>query len=73
MAESGMRGDRARDEDGELRRTRGDKHAGTLEEQYGRDFGVRSDMHVETLLEETGMSSVTQLLRSNLGRKGKEE
>jgi hypothetical protein len=68
----GMRGDRSRDEDGQLRRTRGDKHVGTLEEQYDRDFGVRSDMHVETLLGIAGVPSVKQLLQSDLGRKDKE-
>jgi hypothetical protein len=67
----GMRGDRSRDEDGQLRRTRGDKHVGTLEEQYHRDFSVRGDMHVETLLGIAGVPSVKQLLGSDLGRKDK--
>ena len=39
----GMRGDRSRNEDGELRQKRGDTHIGTIEKQYGRDFDVRSD------------------------------
>ena len=37
----GMKGYRSRNDDGELRRKRGDTHLGTIEDQYGRDFGVR--------------------------------
>lgn len=65
----GMKGNRSRDADGRLRDTRDDKLVGTLEEQYGRDFGVRSDMHVGTLLEQTDMPSVKKLLQSDLGKK----
>lgn len=42
----GMRGNRSRDENGQLRRKRGDTEVGTLERQYGRDFGARSDVHL---------------------------
>ncbi|WP_459921943.1 hypothetical protein [Desulfatiferula olefinivorans] len=42
---------------------------GTLEEQYDRDFGVRSDMHVDTLLKQTGHSSVNKLIKSGIGKK----
>lgn len=66
----GMRGRRSRNQNGRLRDTRDDKFVGTLEAQYNRDFGVRSDMHVGTLLERTGIASVKQLLESQLGRKG---
>ena len=65
-----MRGNRSRNEtDGRLRDTRDDKHVGTLEKQYQRDFGVRSDMHVDTLLRRTGHSSVSKLIKSNTGKK----
>jgi len=58
-----MRGERSRNEgNGRLRDTRDDKHVGTLEKQYGVDFGVRSDMHVGTLLEQLGVDSVHDLL-----------
>lgn len=67
----GMRGERSRNESGQLRDTRNDKFVGTLEEQYRRDFGVRSDMHVGTLLEKKGMESVKQLIESDIGRKGR--
>ena len=66
----GMRGYRPRNRtDGRLRDTRDDKHVGTLEKQYNRDFGVRSDMHVDTLLKQTGYSSVSKLIKSGAGKK----
>lgn len=65
----GMRGQRSRNDNGRLRDTRDDKHVGTLEKQYNRDFGVRSDMQVGTLLEKTGMTSVNDLIHSDIGRK----
>lgn len=59
-----MRGIRSRNEtDGRLRDTRDDKHAGTLEKQYNRDFGVRSDMHVDALLKKAGVQSVSKLIK----------
>lgn len=58
----GMRGDRARTADGTLRQKRGDTHVGTIEEQYGRDFGVRSDMHLSTYLEREGIASLNDLV-----------
>ena len=62
-----MRGNRSRNQtNGRLRDTRDDKHVGTLEEQYDRDFGVRSDMHVDTLLKQTGHSSVNKLIKSGI-------
>lgn len=63
-----MRGQRARNQDGQLRDTRNDKHVGTLEKQYNRDFGVRSDMQVGTLLDKLGFESVNDLIRSNEGK-----
>ncbi len=65
----GMKGHRPRNENGKLRDTRDDKHVGTLEQQYGRNFGVRDDMHVGTLLKKTRMASVNDLIRSGRGKK----
>ena len=65
----GMKGYRTRNENGQLRDTRDDKHVGTLEKKYGRDFGVRSDMHVDELLKRTGMPSVHKLIESGTGKK----
>lgn len=62
-----MRGPRSRNRNGQLRKTRDDKHVGTLEEQYSRDFGVRSDMHVGTLLERSGYPSIKKLLERDEG------
>lgn len=58
----GMRGDRSRNADGQLRQKRGDTHVGTIEEKYDIDFGVRSDMHLGTLLEKRGVASLNDLL-----------
>ena len=67
----GMKGYRSRNQDGQLRDTRNDKYVGTIEKEYGRDFGGRKDMHIGTLLEKTGISSVNDLIHSNLGKKNK--
>ena len=64
-----MRGQRSRNAGGELRDTRDDKHVGTLEKQYNRDFGVRKDMHVGTLLDRTEKASVNDLIKSDIGKK----
>lgn len=64
-----MRGYRPRNENGKLRDTRDDKHVSSLEKQYGRDFKVRGDMHVGTLLDQTGKGSVKKLIQSDEGRK----
>ena len=58
----GMKGYRSRDEDGELRAKRGDTHVGTIEKEYRVDFGVRSDMRLDTLLEREGANSLKDLL-----------
>ena len=63
-----MRGNRSRDESGPLRQKREDTHVGTIEQQYDRDFGVNSNMHLGTLLKENGCSSLHQLLDSDLGK-----
>lgn len=58
----GMRGDRARTRDGTLRQKRGDTHVGTIEKRYNRDFGVRSDTRLDTLLDRRGANSLNELL-----------
>ena len=64
----GMRGNRSRNQDGQLRDKRDDTHVSTIEDQYGRDFGVRGDMHLGTLLERTGFESLNDLLRGGKGK-----
>lgn len=59
----GMKSERSRNLHGPLREKNGNTHVGTIEKQYGKDFGVRKDMHLETLLEEKGYTSLNNLLR----------
>ncbi len=58
----GMTGERARNISGELRRKRGDTQVGTIEELYHVDFGVRSDMTLETLREKLGEDEIAKLI-----------
>jgi hypothetical protein len=58
----GMKGDRSRNDDGQLRDKRDDTHMGTIERQYDRDFGVRSDMHLGTFLKENNIKSLNDLI-----------
>jgi hypothetical protein len=57
--------DRCRDEDGSIRRKRGDTLVSTLRDEYGADFapGVRGDMKLGTLLERAGAGSLSEYLR----------
>jgi hypothetical protein len=61
----GMRGERSRNLDGELRQKRSDTHIETIEKIYGVDFGVRSDMHLGTLLEEKNVESLNDLINGS--------
>ena len=58
--------DRCRDEDGTIRRKRGDTRIDTLREEYGDNFapGRRGDTRLDTLLEETGADSLRDYLRN---------
>lgn len=58
----GMRGERGRNQNGELRQKRSDTHIETIENKYGVDFGVRGDMHLGTLLEQKNVDSLNDLL-----------
>ena len=58
----GMRGYRTRNNDGELRDKRDDTHMGSIEKQYGRDFDVRSDMHLGSYLDREGIKSLNDLI-----------
>lgn len=71
MAEDapGMKGIRSRNEDGTLRRKRGDTLVGTIEEQYNVDFGVRSDMRLDTLLDRLNVDSLNDALQANRRKK----
>lgn len=58
----GMKGQRSRNEDGELRQKRSDTHIGTIEKQYEIDLGVRSDMKLGTYLEQNNIISLNNLI-----------
>jgi hypothetical protein len=57
-----MRGERSRNQDGTLRQKRGDTHAGTIEELYHVDLGVRSDKKLSNVLKDEGVASLNDLL-----------
>lgn len=65
----GMRGERSRNQDGRLRDKRDDTHMGTVEKQYDRDFGVRSDKQLGNFLKEKGIASLNDLIDSDLGKR----
>jgi hypothetical protein len=62
-----MRGldDRSRDEDGRIRRKRGDTKVETLREIYGDEFGreVRGVARLDTLLERARAASLDEYLK----------
>lgn len=60
----GMKGQRSRNEDGELRHKRSDTHIGTIEKQYGIDLGVRSDMQLGTYLERQNIASLNDIIHN---------
>lgn len=57
--------DRHRDENGQTRAKNGNTRVGTLRDTYGENFapGRRSDMKLDTLLEQTGSDSLSDYLR----------
>lgn len=58
----GMAGNRSRNQNGLLRDKRDDTHMGTIEKQYNRDFGVRSDMELGTYLRQNNIASLNDLI-----------
>lgn len=58
----GMKGDRSRTSTGLLREKRGDTHMGTIENKYGLNLNVRSDMHLDTYLESKNLGSLNDLI-----------
>lgn len=65
----GMKGERGRNNDGQLREKRGDTHIGTIEKQYNVDLNVRSDMHLDTFLEQNNITSLNDLINDNKQKK----
>jgi hypothetical protein len=58
-----MTGERSRTEEGTLRRKRSDTQAGTIEDMYNIDLGVRSDKTLGNILKDEGVDSLSELLR----------
>ncbi len=67
----GMRGKRSRNDDGQLRDKRDDTKVETIEKKYDRDFDVRGDMQLGTLLKQTNQKSLNDLIHSGIGKKPK--
>ncbi len=64
----GMKGIRSRNHNGRLRDKRDDTHMGTVEKKYDRDFNVRSDMQLGTFLKKNQITSLNDLIESDLGQ-----
>ena len=64
--EPGLDG-RHRDADGRISQKHGNTRIDTLRETYGDNFaeGRRGDMHLDTLLEDTGAKSLSELLKKD--------
>ena len=58
----GMKGNRSRNQDGQLRDKRDDAHVGTVEKQYGIELGVRDDMHLGNFLKQKRIKSLNDLI-----------
>ena len=48
---------------GAVSKKKSDTHIGTIEKKYGKDYGVRSDLHLGTYLRKNGYSSLSALLK----------
>jgi hypothetical protein len=49
---------------GTYRKKRADTKMETIEKNYGKDFGVRSDMKLGNFLEKKGYNSLSELLKT---------
>ncbi len=58
----GMRGIRSRTQSGKLRVKRADTHISTIEKKYERNFKVRKDMQLKTLLGKKKDKSLNDLI-----------
>ncbi|MEP6911860.1 MAG: hypothetical protein ABI923_03845 [bacterium] len=58
----GMRGNRTRNQDGQLRDKRDDTLIRTMEKKYDIDLGVRGDMQLGTYLKKKGIKSLNDLI-----------
>jgi len=58
---------RHRDKDGEIERKKGNTRVDSLRKTYGEDFlsDWRGDAHLETVLEEEGVESLSELVKDH--------
>jgi len=63
-----MRGERGRNPSGPLRQKRGDTLVGTIEEQYHVNLNRRSDMKLETLRKELGVTGIDEIIEADRKR-----
>jgi hypothetical protein len=52
-----------RNKNGQFRKKRGDTKMGSIENEYGVDFGVRSDKKLENYLDDEGLSSLSEAVK----------
>jgi hypothetical protein len=67
---AGIRGNRPQTDNNAPRRKRSDTHVGTIEREYGLDFGVRSDMHLGTLLQRRNADWLSALRQEDVDQNG---
>ncbi len=60
---------RQRTSRGQFRAKRGDTKIGTIEKEFGVDFGVRSDTELGTYLKNQGLPSLAKALKIVKGEK----
>lgn len=53
---------RQKTQSGQYRSKRGDTRMGSVEKKYNVDFGVRSDMKLQTYLKKEGLGSLSKAL-----------
>jgi len=58
----GMKSQRGRNENGQLRKKRGDTLIGTIEKEYNINLDVRSDMRLDTYLKKNNLDSLNDLI-----------
>lgn len=58
-----MANTRSKNKNGKFKRKRKDTHIGTIEKIYGKDYGVRSDMHLDSYLKKNGFGSLAELIK----------
>ena len=64
-----MAGSRNKNVGGKIRQKRGDTLVRTIEKQYKKDLGYRSDAKLSTVLKKEGASSLSKLIKMTESKK----